>query len=140
MAGLRQRKQCRSDRLAAAKAAITVALRPLTPQERQALGPWLAATFPAFADFLRSKLQRQGDFFARVAQSAYTTFKERLNARNRRSHPDTVRRNIEMCDRRAADAKRWTLERLARTYAISRRAVQHILKRAGHWRALGASN
>lgn len=53
--------------------------------------------------------------------------------KERRSAPETVRRNIEICDRRNQDREKWTFGRLAKEYKIKRQTVLAILKEEDKW-------
>ena len=54
--------------------------------------------------------------------------------RDRKSSPTTIRRNVEICNRRKQDKKRWTLGRLAKEYKITRQTVVRILNEEVKWR------
>ncbi len=58
--------------------------------------------------------------------------------RNRKSNPETIRRNIEICDRRKLNPSLWTLGKLAKEYGIKRSTVQGILNDEPKWRQLNA--
>jgi hypothetical protein len=60
----------------------------------------------------------------------------KMAARNRRSSPEIIRRNVEICDRRKQDRKHWSLVRLARTYKVSKRTITKVLKEEDKWRRL----
>ena len=61
---------------------------------------------------------------------------KRLSKRNRKSDPEIVRRNVEICDRRKQDRKKWSISRLARIYDLSHRNINLILKDEQKWRRL----
>ena len=64
-------------------------------------------------------------------------------SRDRKSDPETVKRNVEICDLRLKDRKYWSLGRLGRKYDISKRMVTLILGEEAKWRRLaqqGGSN
>jgi hypothetical protein len=85
---------------------------------------------------LASHAKKFGDDFAREAGDIE---REKLKIqRDRKSDPRTVRRNVEICDRRRQDTKRWTFGRLAREYEITRQAIVRILKEEDKWRRLAA--
>jgi len=56
--------------------------------------------------------------------------------RDRGSRPQTVRRNVEICDLRRADRELWSLNRLAGQYKVSVRAISKVLEDEQHWRLL----
>ncbi|HTU88575.1 MAG TPA: hypothetical protein VMF69_00620 [Gemmataceae bacterium] len=58
--------------------------------------------------------------------------------RDRKSDPEIVRRNMEICDKRKRDKKKWTLGRLARDYEMRRQTIVSILKDEEKWRRLAA--
>ena len=58
--------------------------------------------------------------------------------RDRKSDPETIRRNVELCDLRRQDPKTWSHGMLARRFDISDRAVRFILEEETKWRALAA--
>jgi hypothetical protein len=61
--------------------------------------------------------------------------RDKLKAeRNRQSNPETVRRNVEICDLRLQDPKRWTHGRLARKYGKTSQLIRKILKEETEWR------
>jgi hypothetical protein len=61
---------------------------------------------------------------------------ESLVRRNRASSPKTVCRNVEICDKREQDKKKWTLGKLAKDYKMTRQSVVNILKDEAKWRRL----
>ena len=73
-----------------------------------------------------------GDDFAReVGALEREQLKEK---RDRKSSPVTIRRNVEICDRRKQDKKKWTFGRLAKEYKIARQTVVRILNEEAKWR------
>jgi hypothetical protein len=58
--------------------------------------------------------------------------------RDRPSGPETIRRNVEICDLRRQDRKKWSLVRLAKKYGISVRVVTKTLKHEAEWRRKAA--
>jgi hypothetical protein len=80
----------------------------------------------------RAKEQNEREQQA-YAELAMAQFKE---LRDRKSSPETVRRNLEMCDLRNQDSKKWSLARLAKRYDITVRAVSKILENESKWRRL----
>jgi hypothetical protein len=64
---------------------------------------------------------------------------EKLKAkRDRKSDPETIRKNIEICDLRLKDPKRWSLGRLASKFEVSKRAISKVLEDESKWRRLSA--
>jgi hypothetical protein len=56
--------------------------------------------------------------------------------RDRKSDPETIRRNVEICDLRKQDPKKWSYRRLARQFKITPQAIGLILKGETKWRRL----
>jgi hypothetical protein len=56
--------------------------------------------------------------------------------RNRKSSPDTVRRNIEICDLRKDNPKHWSHGRLAKKFDVTDRMIRSVLKQEQKWRRL----
>jgi hypothetical protein len=65
-------------------------------------------------------------------------FWKKLKKRNRRSSPKTILRNVELCDLRKQDRKKWTLGQLAKRYKVSTRAVTMVISEEPKWRRLEA--
>lgn len=59
--------------------------------------------------------------------------------RNRKSSPATIRQNVEICDLRQANPKKWSLRRLAMKYEMDWRSIQRIVKAESKWRQLASS-
>ena len=76
-----------------------------------------------------------------VYQEAHTELAEAQlkEKRDRKSAPETVKRNVEICDRRKADKRKWTLGKLAKQYHIARQTVVRILEQETKWRRLASS-
>lgn len=60
--------------------------------------------------------------------------------RDRKSDPEIVHRNVEICDHRRQDRKRWSIGKLAKTYDLSHRAITLILRDEEKWRRLAQKN
>lgn len=58
--------------------------------------------------------------------------------RDRKSDPRTIARNVEICDLRSADAKQWSLKKLANKHGLSVRAITKILNEEPKWRRLAS--
>jgi hypothetical protein len=56
--------------------------------------------------------------------------------RDRKSDPETIRRNVEICDLREEDKKKWTQGRLAKKYDLTPQAIRKILSNEAKWRRL----
>jgi hypothetical protein len=56
--------------------------------------------------------------------------------RNRKPADSNVLRYVEICDRRKADPKKWSLKELKKTYGISIRRILRILEKEPEWRRL----
>ena len=62
--------------------------------------------------------------------------REVKEARDRRSDPETIRQNVEICDLRKEDKKKWSLGRLAKKYEMTRQSVARIIQNEEKWRKL----
>jgi hypothetical protein len=58
--------------------------------------------------------------------------------RDRKSDPETIRRNVKICDLRVQDKKLWSLARLAKEFRVTKRAISLILQGEPKWRQLAA--
>lgn len=58
--------------------------------------------------------------------------------RDRKSDPETIHRNVKICDLRKQDRKKWSLSRLAKNFDMTTRAITKILSEEAKWRRLGA--
>jgi hypothetical protein len=58
--------------------------------------------------------------------------------KRRKSSPETVRRNVEICERRKKDRKTWSLRNLARKYNLRYQSVQKIVNSEAKWRKLAS--
>lgn len=56
--------------------------------------------------------------------------------RDRKSDPETIVRNVEICNLRRSNKKKWTLGRLQKKFAVTKRAITKILKDEEKWRRL----
>jgi hypothetical protein len=86
-----------------------------------------------FHDRIRASMENYNETIAALEQAK---LKE---SRDRKSDPETVSRNVEICDLRKQDSKKWSLGRLAGKYGISKRAISLILADDVKWRQLAAS-
>ncbi len=57
-------------------------------------------------------------------------------ARERKSDPETIRRNVEICRLRNVNPKHWSQGRLAKHFKITPRAIRKILAVESKWRKL----
>ena len=72
-----------------------------------------------------------------MGQDMRTQEAERLREkRNRKSSPETIRRNLEICNFRKQNAKHWSHGRLARKFGVTDRAIRSVLKQEAKWRHL----
>lgn len=69
-----------------------------------------------------------------VVQKEVANYKSK---RNRKSDPDTIKRNVEICDLRKQDRKKWSLRKLAKHFNVTDRAITLVLKDEDKWRRLG---
>ncbi len=54
--------------------------------------------------------------------------------RDRKSDPETVKRNVEICDLRLSDPKKWSHRRLAREFKVTPQYIGLVLKEEAEWR------
>jgi hypothetical protein len=54
--------------------------------------------------------------------------------RDRKPDPETIRRNVEICNLRKHDKKTWTHGKLAQRYKMKKQTVARILKAEAKWR------
>jgi hypothetical protein len=62
--------------------------------------------------------------------------KDKKAARDRPSDPETIKRNVEICDLRKQDQKKWSFGRLAKKFDVARQSIANILKEEEKWRKL----
>lgn len=77
--------------------------------------------------------QNQEHYDRTIGEREQAKFKAQ---RERKSDPEIVRRNVEICDLRKQDTTKWTLGRLANRYKISRQNVGLVLNDEARWRRL----
>lgn len=53
-----------------------------------------------------------------------------------KSSPGIIRRNVEICDLRKQDARKWSQGRLAKKYHVTTRVIRKVLKDEEKWRKL----
>lgn len=58
--------------------------------------------------------------------------------RDRKSDPEIIRRNVQICNRRKGDAKKWTQGRLSREYQLDKKTIRDILRDELKWRQMAA--
>ena len=73
------------------------------------------------------------DFARQAAEMERVKLKEQ---RDRKSDPETIRRNVEICDLRQQDRKKWSLGRLAKHFGVTTRAITKVLANENKWRRL----
>jgi len=56
--------------------------------------------------------------------------------RDRANDPETIRQNVEICDLRKEDKKKWSMGQLARKFGMARQSISKILKKEENWRQL----
>ena len=62
---------------------------------------------------------------------------EGMAKRNRKPDPETIRRNVEICDLRK-DRQRWSIKKLAKKYGVSDRYITKVTGAEEMWRKLAA--
>jgi hypothetical protein len=60
--------------------------------------------------------------------------------RDRKSDPETIRRNVEICDRRKRDPKTWSYRKLAKEYDMRWQSIQRIIAEETKWRRLAGDS
>jgi hypothetical protein len=75
------------------------------------------------------------EYEASYTELAEAQLKEK---RDRKSAPGTVRRNVEICDLRKQDPKKWSLGMLGKRFKLTRQTVKRILEDEAKWRRLAA--
>jgi hypothetical protein len=55
-------------------------------------------------------------------------------SRDRKSDPETIRRNVEICDLRKQNKKTWSQEKLAKKYEVTKQYISNVLKDEEKWR------
>jgi hypothetical protein len=66
-------------------------------------------------------------------------YEEKRRHRNRKSDPEIIRRNVEICRLKEENPKYWTLEQLRRKYKFKHvRAVTKIVEKRAMWLRLAA--
>lgn len=58
--------------------------------------------------------------------------------KRRKSDPETIRRNVEICDLRRQDSRKWSQGRLAKKYHVTARLIRSVLKNEHKWRESAA--
>jgi hypothetical protein len=58
--------------------------------------------------------------------------------RDRKSDPEIARRNVEICDLRKRDPKKWTLGTLGKKFDLTKQTVKSIIENEAKWRRLAA--
>jgi hypothetical protein len=83
---------------------------------------------------LESEAQKTMDFAVRqIGDLARAELKEQ---RDRKSDPDTVRRNVEICDLRKQDKRKWSYGMLGRKFDLTKQAIKKVLAEEAKWRRL----
>jgi hypothetical protein len=78
---------------------------------------------------------RMVDYDQKISELERAKLKEQ---RDRKSDPETVRRNLEICDLRNENPHKWSQGRLARQFDVTPRAIRKILADEVKWRRLSA--
>ena len=58
--------------------------------------------------------------------------------RDRKSDPETITRNVEICELRKQDRKRWKLATLAKKFDVTIRYIGKVIQGEAKWRSLAA--
>jgi hypothetical protein len=69
-------------------------------------------------------------------QKAWQEIFHKLKKRNRRSDPEIVKRNVEICNLRQENPTLWSQGKLGRKFGINPRTVRKILAEEKKWRDL----
>lgn len=59
--------------------------------------------------------------------------------KKKKSNPKTIHRNVEICDLRKTDRRKWSLTKLAKRFNVSVRSITKVLSEEEKWRSLFAS-
>ena len=87
-------------------------------------------------ELLSERVKTFAEDFAR--QASEMERRKLKDKRDRKSDPATIRRNVEICDRRKRDRKKWSLGMLAKHFKISIRAVTLVISAEIEWRSKAA--
>lgn len=87
------------------------------------------------AELYKRVAQLQAEYDQAIGEREATKLKAK---RDRKPDPETIRRNVEICDLRKTDKRHWSQGRLAKKYHITTRAIRSILKDETKWRKLAA--
>jgi hypothetical protein len=72
----------------------------------------------------------QTEYDRQIGELARAELKEK---RDRKSDPETVKRNLEICVLRKKDKRKWSIAKLARQYQLTPRAITKILSAEAKW-------
>ena len=74
-----------------------------------------------------------------LIRAIYKRAEERFRKkRDRKSDPETIRRNVEICELRKQDRKRWSLARLAKRFEVTDRYIRKVIQEEAKWRSLAS--
>jgi hypothetical protein len=97
-----------------------------------------AHQFPHLTDEqMHSKIMESMD--ALIQQIGSMQAEQFKSQRDRKSKPETIKRNVEICDLRKKDRRKWTLGKLAKDHRVTPRAITRILSQENKWRRLAAT-
>jgi hypothetical protein len=83
---------------------------------------------------LHERVKQNMDIYNRdISELERARLKE---SRDRKSDPETVRRNVEICNLRMQDPKKWSLGRLAKQYEMTKQSIKKIIEDENKWRRL----
>jgi hypothetical protein len=126
---------------------LFAAVRSLTDEERKQFfgaicswsSGWLGTGYWVFPDEQFDLLQDmavQGHKLGVDSIGIAADIARKLRNRNRTSSPETIRRNVEICDLRKNNSKLWTQRKLAKKYEMEYQSIQDILDEEAKWRHL----
>ena len=83
----------------------------------------------------KSKLNSRMKVMTEAHEAAISALeREKLKqSRDRKSDPEVVTRNVEICDLRSKDPAKWSLGRLAKKYDLPKSSIQAIIREAAKW-------
>ena len=100
-------------------------------------------------EVVRSNQEKNNDELARLLVNSVRDFGERFvgeavaqatktlkTKRDRKSDPDIIRRNVNICDLRKQDRKKWSLLKLAKHFKKDKRTITGILEEESKWRKM----
>jgi uncharacterized protein YozE (UPF0346 family) len=119
----------------------------LTKKEKEELAKelgkdlWFAECMSEYShigEFLETvvKLAKNMTQVNKDAMEASIRFSQEVRDSRRKNYPETIRRNVDMIQKRQRDRKTYTIPKLAKDYHLSESRVKQIMREAAMWRSL----